>query len=264
MGLAPTKEQPPGCSPPCALAGRYQLVVLHELPPWVVQAVARAVGRLGSRRGRVGRGYAFPLRVKRGGDCERVWVKVFGFRNAWDWWRTPWVLSKAERAARAAELVAYAGVPTPQPLICFVPRDGRRPSILVTRHFPHDETLRAFLPKIRGSALEKHVASRVGAMARALHEAGVVHNDLNDANVVVRRTEAGVALGVLDLGRARFMRPTCWRGLADLARLRFRGRARRALVEGYTGSCRVRWKAAYLAMESYSRMVFFLKALRHG
>lgn len=264
MRTAPVEERTETSAAASGFLRRYELAVLDEIPRLTLRQLIGAIARhLGAGEVRVRRNETFSLSVPTPQGTERVWIKVFGFRNVWDFWRTPWVLSKAERAVRAAELAAAAGVKTPRPLACFVPRRHRRlPSVLVTRHFPYDETLRALLLRIRGKALESRVAAMLGSMMRDLHEAGVVHNDLNDANVVVRRTGSKVELGVLDLNRAHFARPGLFRGLADLARLRFEGRARRALVEGYTGSRSPLLLLIYLVMEHYSRLIFALKAHR--
>lgn len=68
------------------------------------------------------------------------------------------------------------------------------------------------LPPIRDClvdppAFDRDVAEAFARFAARLHEAGILHGDLNCTNVLYRRAEAGIAFTLIDTNRSRFYPP---------------------------------------------------------
>ncbi len=163
-----------------------------------------------------------PVQLCSGQTLDLV-VKTFGGQGRFKDWQAYQRGSKAERSFRVATQLQAAGVGTPAPVACVERWVGRR---LLVSHFvsvytPHltcfrDELIRLYrtdplCPKV--IALLQVVAGAI----RAMHQAGVAHNDLGNQNILLRRQgSAGWGeVQFVDLNRAR-IRPVL--GLRDVAR----------------------------------------------
>ncbi len=137
--------------------------------------------------------------------------------------------SKARSEYRKALAVAARGVPT------FVPlgvgeeraRFGAGASYLLTENLEETEPLDAFLetalPRLapaRRTRLRQALAVSLGELVARMHEAGVRHNDLHPANVLVRVEADRPVLYLIDLHTVRLGGPLDWRAShANLAML---------------------------------------------
>jgi len=144
------------------------------------------------------------------------------------WWDARWG-SKAHRAWRIARAMEAAGVGTPKPVAFFEERRaggriGR--SYFVTAFVPdrvsfRDELIRLYRTAPRCAdvmALLQTVADAVAAM----HRAGIVHGDLGNQNILLRRTgpAAWAEVQIIDLNRARLCpSPSLRMRARDLSRL---------------------------------------------
>ena len=132
-----------------------------------------------------------------------IYVKRYNVFSARVRWISLWQPSPAFRAWRAARTLARAGFRTPAPLAAV---EYRRRGML-TKSFFLTADVEGAVPADRywwnlrqASARERRrfIAELAGLFA-ALHAAGVYHNDLKDANMLVRRGPAGYECYVLDL-----------------------------------------------------------------
>ena len=165
-----------------------------------------------------------------GGETLDAVVKTYGLQPAW---RDRLALqngTKAERAFRNALLLRAAGVGTPAPLAAVERWDGSllRESRFVAAHVPDLTSFRDELDRLYSKAPRcaplMDLLQNVADAVRALHDAGLLHRDLGNQNIGLRRNPEGSAAPwsvlFLDLNRARPV-PTpspAERG-ADLARL---------------------------------------------
>jgi tRNA A-37 threonylcarbamoyl transferase component Bud32 len=157
------------------------------------------------------------------GQPLAVVVKSFGGQS----WLKDWLAvrngTKAERSYRVAAHLYAAGVGTPEPVACVERWAGRRllASHFVTIYVPgltcfRDELIRLYRMDPLCSKLIA-LLQTVAEAIRAMHRAGVLHNDLGNQNILLRRVgeaEWG-EVQFVDLNRAR-IRPAL--ELRDVAR----------------------------------------------
>lgn len=150
------------------------------------------------------------------------------------------------RELRVGRALEERGVPTPGHIGAAVYRSGIwYRGDLVTRYVPASRDLAAVLfpgrtlkngvegvrPDGAGRGVDAEAAVRAaGRLVRRLHDAGVVHPDLNLKNVLIRGAGEDVEALALDLDGARLVR-------------RVGGRARRRMVKRFWRSAR-KWRAA--------------------
>jgi tRNA A-37 threonylcarbamoyl transferase component Bud32 len=164
------------------------------------------------------------------GRARPAVVKTYGVQPAW---RDRLALrngSKAERAFRNALALRAAGVRTPAPIAVVERWEGQRlrESRFVALYEPdltnlRDELHRLYADEPRCEPLMDLLECVAGAV-RALHDAGVLHRDLGNQNVALRRNPPAAAapwsVFFLDLNRAQLVpRPTLAERGADLARI---------------------------------------------
>jgi hypothetical protein len=209
----------------------------------------------------VGRGRNRLVRVEAplaGGDAA-VMVKLFGPPAWWARGRARRLGSKARRAYEAARRLEDAGVPTPAAVAWVERADGS--SVLVTRYAAGTVTLREALVELWNDdpQAEKFLVllDRVARCLRAMHDAGFVHGDLGNTNVLLVPEGGGRWRdpSVVDLNRGRLGAPPSLRERArDLCRLTLPSHLRSLFLRMYWGAPPPRdlkrWSDRYLRLHA--------------
>jgi hypothetical protein len=147
-----------------------------------------------------------------GGRTVALTVKAYGspggLKGYWD----GWFGSKARRAWTVARVLGAAGIGTPKPVAFFEERTRGRigRGYFVTEFVPdltsfRDELIRIYHTAPKCSDLMALLQTVADAVA-SLHRAGVVHCDLGNQNILLRRvgSAAWSEVQFVDLNRARF------------------------------------------------------------
>jgi hypothetical protein len=128
--------------------------------------------------------------------------------------------SKARMEYENALAVAARGIPTITPLAlgesCCLARTGE--SYLITRSLDDTQPLNLFLavtlPSLsaaRQTVLRLTLARELGKLVARIHDAGILHNDLHAANLLVRlHDDDRLELFVIDLSSVRIGAPLDW------------------------------------------------------
>lgn len=123
--------------------------------------------------------------------------------------------SRPLREARMLARLAQIGLPVPEPLAALCERNGLHyRGALLTRRIEAARPLADLLPAGEPGPA---VWGRVGEVVRRLHDAGVVHADLNARNVLV---DDGGEVWLIDFDRARDGRRGASEFRSNLERLR--------------------------------------------
>jgi len=159
---------------------------------------------------RAGSAYCFVSTIEANGSLLPVHVKVFGRQNGIKDFFDKTTGSRARRSWNTAVIMGARGIGTPRPLAFFERWDGRRlrGSYLVTEFQNGASTFRDELIRLyneepycdRFMSLLETVARAV----RGLHDGGIVHFDLGNQNIILRRLFEDKWGGVqfVDLNRA--------------------------------------------------------------
>jgi len=135
---------------------------------------------------------------------SRVVVKEFGFRGLTRL-RSFFGPSKAVRAWRGAVALVERGIPTPFP-VAFL--EERRRRLVIHGFFlagwvAEAREIRDLFRELEGGELDKLLAE-LAPFLRECHGKGILHRDLSDGNILVKRTEAGgFRFFLLDTNRIR-------------------------------------------------------------
>ena len=189
-------------------------------------------------------------------------VKSFGVQGIFRDWNDRRKGSKAERSFRVAVRLHTAGVGTPPPIACVEYWQGRRlrGSYFVSRFEPEltcfrDELIRLY----RHDPLCAKLVSLLQIVAdaiRGMHAAGVLHNDLGNQNIMLRRigNAAWGDVQFVDLNRARLCSHLSLRAIArDLSRIALPSDFLRIFFEMYF---QARAPAEFLRWERHYRRRF--------
>jgi hypothetical protein len=112
--------------------------------------------------------------------------------------------SKAAKAWRGARALAAAGFETPRP-VAYLER--RRGGLVAESHFVAERV--PGLPEIRSLLRDpapdglRPLLAALAASVAALHRSGLLHRDLSDGNVLVRREGGAYSFVYLDTNRVR-------------------------------------------------------------
>ncbi len=149
------------------------------------------------------------------------YVKRNLMTDRWCWIRQLVRPSKARMEYERARGVAERGLPTYLPLALGEQRTlfGPGESILITRSLEETQELHTFavnclarLPAARQARLRQCMALELGRLVARMHDAGICHNDLHPANILVRWGEDdNLDLFLVDLSAVRLGRPLSWK-----------------------------------------------------
>lgn len=128
---------------------------------------------------------------------------------------------------RALRLLSAAGLPVARPLLVHERRaKGRFTGVLLLAALPSGEKLEAVIPSAAPGRLGA-LAVELGAVARRMHDAGVVHRDFYAVHVLAEPEDPAAGgrpprLWLLDFNRARVLDDVPLRArVKDLAQLHF-------------------------------------------
>ncbi|MBU1692722.1 MAG: hypothetical protein KJ726_03805 [Verrucomicrobia bacterium] len=205
-----------------------------------------------------GRSQVVRLSFSREGRPIEVAVKSFGrqslFKNLWD--RA--FGTKARRSWCAADRLRERGVGTPAPIGYLERWRGPRlrECYYLSEFVPDLTSFRNELVRLYRTdpdcAKLMRLLETVARGVRALHEAGVVHGDLGNQNILLRKTADGEWSDIqfVDLNRARLRRSLSPRDRArDISRITLPSDFLRVFIEIYFGvpppAAFLRWERCY-------------------
>ena len=160
--------------------------------------------------------------------------------------------SKATRAWRATKALIDAGFQTPELILLAESNEAEGSSYLVTALLEPAYEIRQFFRHLNGEADAGYFPDvdhleflrRLGALARALHDAGIWYRDLSLGNILAHPKDSlELQLVLVDCNRARVgVRLGIWRRSRDICRLPVLEREhRQAFLTGYWGKIPPRW-----------------------
>ncbi|MBI4515271.1 MAG: hypothetical protein HY699_05575 [Deltaproteobacteria bacterium] len=213
--------------------------VLPLLRHWAAGALPPPVRRLSGGRGGVGvyqlaADLAAVVRSYRRGG----WVARCN-RDIYCGWRP-----RPLRELAVTEALRARGVPTVEILGAAVRWvvPGCYRGVMVSREVPGAHNLWEYLcaaaPAERSGA-----CAAAASVTRQLHDAGVIHPDLNLQNYLVRRLAGGVEVRIIDLDRARLQPVSAAQRRAAAARLRRSVRRLDPLARVITADCQAALQA---------------------
>ncbi|MCX6564942.1 MAG: hypothetical protein NTW38_00710 [Candidatus Aminicenantes bacterium] len=165
--------------------------------------------------------------VRLSADREAV-VKIFGARG-FHRWKTLVFPSKGLRAWAGAVALEGKGFETASPIAAFERRRGiASESVFVAERVRGGREIRELFRESPEPALRRLIVDLAPLLAR-LHQAGLVHRDLSDGNVLVldeKPADSGVSPSFpgfhflfLDTNRVRRRSPSCFGRARNLVRL---------------------------------------------
>ncbi len=209
-----------------------------------------------------GRNLNVRMRTELGGEGLDILVKAFGRETGLQDWLRRRSGSKAERTWTASEYLSRRGVGTPQPIAFFQERKGCRilQSYFVSVYQANTVSVTEALCRLfREDPDCGRILSLMQVLAdavRCMHEAGFVHCDLGNQNVLLSRDSDGQwrEVSFIDLNRGRMPAAVSMRSRArDISRIYFPSDLLRVFHEMY-------WKdvppADYLYWERHYRRRF--------
>ena len=117
--------------------------------------------------------------------------------------------SKARRCLNNATRLLEKGIGTPDPIACieFHEFGCLRSSHYVSRYWDHDHDLTALLYRGISHGPETHgLLEQLAGFTAAQHDRGVMHQDYNPGNILVRARGGSFEFSLVDLNRLRFQR----------------------------------------------------------
>ncbi len=174
-----------------------------------------------------------------------VAVKVFGRQPWWKDRYDRWTVSKAERSFRAACFLSSKKIGTPEPIAWLERWEGSRlrESYFLCR-FESAPSFRMILSDILWNQRRHEplmdVLRHLAPAIRAMHDAGFMHGDMGNQNILLPRSESGEWLPpqMIDLNRCKVRpRPLSDRERAhDLARIALPGAYVQVFKRIYSGN----------------------------
>ena len=123
-----------------------------------------------------------------------------------------WRSSKAKRSYEHALKLQQLGITTPQP-VCYIEHrstQALQQSFYVTLYYPHDYSMQTVLQGIDDAGESgrdiQHMATLQDFVrfTYRLHQAGVLHQDHNAGNTLLRKNASGHDFALIDINRMQF------------------------------------------------------------
>lgn len=158
------------------------------------------------------------------GIKKDIVVKNFKIFLRWDKFRFSFIPSKAVRSLEISLILNAIGIKIPKP-IALVEERGRLNILLynffVSEYLNYDYSLREICHP--GNPFHNQINNILPLVARdiqRIHNAGIIHNDLNKDNILIKNINGNPELYFIDLNRAK-IKPHLNLGsrMRDLARL---------------------------------------------
>jgi Lipopolysaccharide kinase (Kdo/WaaP) family len=142
------------------------------------------------------------LKLEVQGEAKTVYLKRY---NAFSWryrFRSIFQSSGAVRSLRGAVILSESGIPTVRPLAAVDSRSWGmlNGSFFLSEEIANGKTADAYwreelltMKGKEGIRRRKRFVGAIGELFRSLHQRGVYHNDLKDANILVRPDFSGSA-----------------------------------------------------------------------
>lgn len=183
--------------------------------------------------------------------------------------------SRATRGWRAAHALLAAGVATPAPVLLVESDHPAGPSCYICRRVRDAFEVRHFFRRLEGrpdagmfpAIAPARLLAQLGAFARRIHDAGVLHRDLSTGNVLARPIANGaLELLVVDVNRARTgVAPGWYRRTRDICRFPVRRREHvEAFLGGYWGALPGGWDPRCWLFAVSVRGYLFKHLLKRG
>ena len=171
------------------------------------------------------------------GETKEIVIKKFSSRGL-SRLKTLFLPSKAARAWRGAMSLVERGIDTPPP-IAFLERKKRglvEECYILTARLVGFEEIRGHFIRPQPGEMEALLPALAGRLA-GLHAAGILHRDLSDGNILIRRDEgSGYRFSFLDTNRIRVRKKLSLpRRVKNLIRLGIPGEHQRFFLERYFG-----------------------------
>ncbi len=175
---------------------------------------------------------------------------------------------KAFKAWRGAVALMKRGIETPTPVAYLEKRKGifLEQSFFLAERVDGVEEIRFLLLRLSPSELRKLLIS-LGRYLSLGHEKGVLHRDLSDGNILVRKDKTGeFRFFLIDTNRIKLKKKVGHlRGLKNIIRMGVPDEFQRYFLEQYLGTSRVRiffWFWYKMNKVTYTHYVKLKKKLR--
>ncbi|MBU4444581.1 lipopolysaccharide kinase InaA family protein [bacterium] len=120
---------------------------------------------------------------------QKLVVKNFGWRNTISMFFSPFMRSRAQKSWDASKWLLEAGVPVPKPIAVYTARQLGfiDQNFFITEYIGKNQKSRRIL---RNEIIEfekkQLIVQKMGEMVFAMHNAGMIHNDLTQGNFLVK------------------------------------------------------------------------------
>lgn len=151
-----------------------------------------------------------------GGTPTGIYIKRYNAFSARYRIASLFIRSGAVKSLKGAEVLSQAGISTGRPLAAVESRSWGmlEKSFFFSQEIPRGKTVDAYWREslmpvggVQGFRYRRNFLKALGSLFRQLHAAGVYHNDLKDANIIVSSNSVGdERLVLLDLEGVR----SCW------------------------------------------------------
>lgn len=124
-----------------------------------------------------------------GSRFQEVVVKNFGWRNTISMFFSPFMRSRAQKSWDASKWLLAAGVPVPKPIAVYTARQLGfiDQNVFITEYIGKNQKSRRIL---RNEIIEferkQLIVRKMGKIVSAMHNAGMIHNDLTQGNFLVK------------------------------------------------------------------------------
>ncbi|MFW6160465.1 MAG: lipopolysaccharide kinase InaA family protein [Acidobacteriota bacterium] len=171
------------------------------------------------------------------GKTNEIIIKEFRLRGV-NLLKTLILPSKAKKAWRGSVGLVQREIPTPFPVAYLEQKKGLmvEKCFFLSRKIPFFQEIRFLFRDLKGGALV-NLLEHLAAFLRQIHRQGVLHRDLSDGNILVRREGSGYTFFLVDTNRIRFRkRVGLYSGIKSLVRLGIASHYQRFFLEKYRGN----------------------------